>query len=763
MSLTCVHTKRRFAQSPFPRVLRIAITHNGCTRGARSFRALARASILQPIRAYTHNVRIFSTDCAVDLARQQLSSRQNNYIYSLLRSFGGNYIARLLTRAADRSANLSRIPAFWSRGTRDARVREPAYNNLRNRYTGTHTDVCLVHLGRNPVHSRDKPRIHFSDNFYLARGEKSSARVHHMRLYLAYICCCISAKRETNLYIQSTQSSALYSRQEKYERERFSLWSCARITSCAAMTAARRLKDRERAKEREREIQTHPYRIKHADTESGRALLVYRLVCTPRGAARLDASNVLSSLYTGIHHYIQRAAERTYTTENTLADAVARYRIVSGRCCELATHAYIAHTKINECTRVEREREISYASLYVYNKWAVEIRRLAAAAPIERLLKTKIRMNYPIECINGKFISVPRERFTAFYISCILTTKSNEQQQQQQTLDDCIVVYTYALVYIKARMYIIHGLARNKERPSFNFPRVRRWWRASSLCLCVHLHIGVNNKKNSRLAPGAMYTLIKSCTRKRKSKSITGVHCALIPLSSAARRCVKNPTHPRRYILLKKMPNFQGKDTRAEQRPLENQEAVSRLLLTFDPGSRTKQRETEDMPKPTCCGVLVWRFCTPIAILATELAPLYPTNYTRRRRRRPATTRSKHRSYIRIARVYIRHTVMMYQGGLLHSVNQGTRMYACESSVIATTPVTTTTTTETKDDSSPVEEQQPDQQPEQGNANSTATAAASTTEAEDKQQDKSACTRSISSSSTACARVRWQGVSAPLF
>ncbi|CAB0033485.1 unnamed protein product, partial [Trichogramma brassicae] len=35
----------------------------------------------------------------------------------------------------------------------------------------------------------------------------------------------------------------------------------------------------------------------------------------------------------------------------------------------------------------------------------------------------------------------------------------------------------------------------------------------------------------------------------------------------------------------------------------ENQEAVSRLLLTFDPGSRTKQRETEDMPKPTCCGV----------------------------------------------------------------------------------------------------------------------------------------------------------------
>ncbi|CAB0040877.1 unnamed protein product, partial [Trichogramma brassicae] len=50
-------------------------------------------------------------------------------------------------------------------------------------------------------------------------------------------------------------------------------------------------------------------------------------------------------------------------------------------------------------------------------------------------------------------------------------------------------------------------------------------------------------------------------------------------------------------------------------RPLENQEAVSRLLLTFDPGSRTKQRETEDMPKPTCCGVLVWRCCTPIAIV----------------------------------------------------------------------------------------------------------------------------------------------------
>ncbi|CAB0033521.1 unnamed protein product [Trichogramma brassicae] len=49
-------------------------------------------------------------------------------------------------------------------------------------------------------------------------------------------------------------------------------------------------------------------------------------------------------------------------------------------------------------------------------------------------------------------------------------------------------------------------------------------------------------------------------------------------------------------------------------KPLENQEAVSRLLLTFDPGSHTKQRETEDMPKPTCCGVLVWRCCTPIAI-----------------------------------------------------------------------------------------------------------------------------------------------------
>ncbi|CAB0034604.1 unnamed protein product, partial [Trichogramma brassicae] len=52
--------------------------------------------------------------------------------------------------------------------------------------------------------------------------------------------------------------------------------------------------------------------------------------------------------------------------------------------------------------------------------------------------------------------------------------------------------------------------------------------------------------------------------------------------------------------------------------PLENQEAVSRLLLTFDPGSRTKQRETEDMPKPTCCGVLVWRCCTPIAIYVPD-------------------------------------------------------------------------------------------------------------------------------------------------
>ncbi|CAB0033528.1 unnamed protein product [Trichogramma brassicae] len=54
--------------------------------------------------------------------------------------------------------------------------------------------------------------------------------------------------------------------------------------------------------------------------------------------------------------------------------------------------------------------------------------------------------------------------------------------------------------------------------------------------------------------------------------------------------------------------------------PLENQEAVSRLLLTFDPGSHTKQRETEDMPKPTCCGVLVWRCCTPIAIDNSTLA-----------------------------------------------------------------------------------------------------------------------------------------------
>ncbi|CAB0040707.1 unnamed protein product [Trichogramma brassicae] len=49
--------------------------------------------------------------------------------------------------------------------------------------------------------------------------------------------------------------------------------------------------------------------------------------------------------------------------------------------------------------------------------------------------------------------------------------------------------------------------------------------------------------------------------------------------------------------------------------PLENVEAVSRLLLTFDPGSRTKQRETEDMPKPTCCES--WRYCTPIAIGST--------------------------------------------------------------------------------------------------------------------------------------------------
>ncbi|CAB0029973.1 unnamed protein product [Trichogramma brassicae] len=68
-------------------------------------------------------------------------------------------------------------------------------------------------------------------------------------------------------------------------------------------------------------------------------------------------------------------------------------------------------------------------------------------------------------------------------------------------------------------------------------------------------------------------------------------------------------------------------------RPLENQEAVSRLLLTFDPGSRTKQRETEDMPKPTCCGVLVWRCCTPIAIaFGAELVHLQPEDVSRSRR-----------------------------------------------------------------------------------------------------------------------------------
>ncbi|CAB0037382.1 unnamed protein product [Trichogramma brassicae] len=43
-------------------------------------------------------------------------------------------------------------------------------------------------------------------------------------------------------------------------------------------------------------------------------------------------------------------------------------------------------------------------------------------------------------------------------------------------------------------------------------------------------------------------------------------------------------------------------------RPLENVEAVSRLLLTYDLGSRTKLRETEDMPKATCCEW--WRYFT---------------------------------------------------------------------------------------------------------------------------------------------------------
>ncbi|CAB0032010.1 unnamed protein product [Trichogramma brassicae] len=29
------------------------------------------------------------------------------------------------------------------------------------------------------------------------------------------------------------------------------------------------------------------------------------------------------------------------------------------------------------------------------------------------------------------------------------------------------------------------------------------------------------------------------------------------------------------------------------------------------------------MPKPTCCGVLVWRFCTPIAMCARDAIVLY--------------------------------------------------------------------------------------------------------------------------------------------
>ncbi|CAB0039214.1 unnamed protein product, partial [Trichogramma brassicae] len=61
-----------------------------------------------------------------------------------------------------------------------------------------------------------------------------------------------------------------------------------------------------------------------------------------------------------------------------------------------------------------------------------------------------------------------------------------------------------------------------------------------------------------------------------------------------------------------------GEDSYLQKQPLENQEAVSRLLLKFDPGSRTKVRETEDMPKATCCEW--WRYCTPIAILRIKIA-----------------------------------------------------------------------------------------------------------------------------------------------
>ncbi|CAB0036654.1 unnamed protein product [Trichogramma brassicae] len=57
-----------------------------------------------------------------------------------------------------------------------------------------------------------------------------------------------------------------------------------------------------------------------------------------------------------------------------------------------------------------------------------------------------------------------------------------------------------------------------------------------------------------------------------------------------------------------------------DSQPLENVEAVSRLLLTYDLGSRTKLRETEDMPKATCCEW--WRYCTPIAMTPSPATTL---------------------------------------------------------------------------------------------------------------------------------------------
>ncbi|CAB0038176.1 unnamed protein product [Trichogramma brassicae] len=59
----------------------------------------------------------------------------------------------------------------------------------------------------------------------------------------------------------------------------------------------------------------------------------------------------------------------------------------------------------------------------------------------------------------------------------------------------------------------------------------------------------------------------------------------------------------------------------------DGEEAVSRLLLTYDLGSRTKLRATEDMPKATCCEW--WRYCTPIGYshLILEWSEISPCHY----------------------------------------------------------------------------------------------------------------------------------------